>query len=932
MTDLQVELKKQSSRGNNRGFVVNGIIIPIVNLEYKKNLRGEGIIIKHLSTTTKGQGGRTAKTYTKLIKKFHNPDNYNEEKFIDEFINSLYIKNIQKKDTFVDFKNKTVKQMREGGNVEIEELVKKIKKVIIPYYETLRTEERNAYLIEESKREDNKMDIHKENMTSDDYFDYQLKLRALPPKQLKLDMLKEEETDDEDPEDWIMKNFVAPALVEKRAEKRQQRLRGKKQDPIPAAAPAPAPAPAPVAAAAAAAAPKEKISQLKLEIKEIKKEKKEHIKEVGEALKEAKEAKAEGNVKKQKAAEQEAIASQAKISADNEGLKAKGREIAEGKVEEEAKANEATSEEEDKELTTMRSLYLNYVKLKQQGQIKGAKERNEPLSADYLENRRIANAMMFKEFVNTKKGMESIKKLGLTPQEAYIRLTQVPTSELPDQLRDMVVSNTIKPLQKKARQKMRRKRDAEAAAAADAAKVAEAADVREGEKLALAPPVLQRVPSIPEEPQGEASKQQAANRAKMRAARAKTLTGDDLELEQAMNPNIKLTDDEYVNVESKAADQTIQAPTPDLNTGQGSEAPQPPPLGDVGPQPPPQQPPQQPPPQTTQQQPPLPPDISVETVLTNEGKTIQDKIDETEAEDKKKEIKDPAEIKDKIDDVSQYGYDKQVFEFAISQSRDFTYSQELVKTSKDGPKEDANERQKQIVKNLRIFGYTIDIMKPKTNDYEEALEIMTFVYLAMEKYRIEREWKRSMSMLPEMLENFGGVEEGVSTANQQLGVITQFANPEILANLVGQTSNVFSQRRQEEEEETTDDRRRLTGTSRRPDVRPTDTASRFQRPTQVNQTPEVNRTTRKPNAPQGIQKVRIPKAQQPKPRKKGKKKDTRPRMDVQKMDFRMKSSRINPNLLFTNLLKQNPLPVGEDSIFRRRPIKKERRRLSFNVI
>ena len=392
---------------------------------------------------------------------------------------------------------------------------------------------------------------------------------------------------------------------------------------------------------------------INLEIKELKDEKKEAIQEVGEALKEAKEAKADGNEKKQQAAIQEVIAAQAMVSAKNEGIKAKefrkeeiienskgrAQEAQEAKekavkaeslekqlekdaepssgeetkakkreaimkqikeLEEEgarlkdlqAKFNEpsSSSEEEDKEITKMRSLLL------QMGKQRGDKieedeeePADEPLTADYIQRRKRANIMMYETLINTKKGAESIKKLQLTPEEAFQRITQVPTKYLPDDLRDMVIGDTFKPFKKKAKQRLQRKRDAAAAAAADAAKVAEAA---EGDKVALAPPqvapVLQRVPSIPEEEPLDARSPLVDRKkvlAEKRQERIESLTGDDAELEQAMNPDVQQiaanaasADDEgeYVDGESKEANQTIQAPPSNLNTGQGSQAPQPP--------------------------------------------------------------------------------------------------------------------------------------------------------------------------------------------------------------------------------------------------------------------------------------------------------------------------------------------------------------------
>ena len=363
--------------------------------------------------------------------------------------------------------------------------------------------------------------------------------------------------------------------------------------------------------------------------------------------------------------------------------------------------------------------------------------------------------------------------------------------------------------------------------------------------------------------------------------------------------------DEYVDTESKLAEQTIQAAPVNLNTGAGSQAPLPPPplqppQGNVGPVPP--------------VQPPVPPvQPPIIQAETTEGMTLDDKLKEGETDATEKEKADPAIETDGLDDISKYGYDKQVYEFAISQGRDFTYSQELVKTSKDAPKEDATERRKQILTSLKIYGYTIDIQKPKTNDMEEAIEIMTFIYLALDKFRLEREWKRAITMLPDMLENIGlnadEVGANAPPTNQQLGMITQFSNPQILANFAQQQGTI-------------------PPTQPQPQPQP----QPQQQPTAQQPQNMVGRNPRIPNAPQGVQRVRIVKAQKAKPQKKVKKMDTRPRMNVKEVQFKMKKSRINPNLLFTNLLKQNPRPQGEDSIFKSRPDKNKRRRLSFNII
>ena len=422
--------------------------------------------------------------------------------------------------------------------------------------------------------------------------------------------------------------------------------------------------------------------------------------------------------------------------------------------------------------------------------------------------------------------------------------------------------------------------------------------------------------------------------------------------------------DEYENAESKAANQTIQAPPTSQNLGAGKGTPAasgtPPPAVQVQQPPPPA--PLAPPLVANAQAvanaaniigqafrrrqriraaapPPPPPPVPVIQADTTEGMTLEDRLAEGEEDVRQKEMKDPPLPSDDIPDISKYGYDKQVYEFAISQSRDFTYSQELVKSSKDAPSQDANERKKQVMKALQIYGYTIDIMKPKTNDYEEAVEIMTFIYLAIDKFRMEREWKRAMTMLPDMLENIGlnadDITEGVDMTNQQLGMITQFTDPQILANLAAQQGGaaapVVQPQPPPQPAGPVGPVGPVGGGAAQPQPPPQPAGPAGPVGGAAAQ-PMINRNQRLPNAAQGIQRVRIPKAQRPRPQKKAKPIDIRPRTDVNRMEFKMKNSRINANLLFTNLTKQNPRPQGEDSIFKKRPVKKTRRRLTFNII
>lgn len=81
--------------------------------------------------------------------------------------------------------------------------------------------------------------------------------------------------------------------------------------------------------------------------------------------------------------------------------------------------------------------------------------------------------------------------------------------------------------------------------------------------------------------------------------------------------------------------------------------------------------------------------------------------------------------------------------------------------------------------------------------------------------------------------------------------------------------------------------------------------------------------------PSGVQSVRQIKAQLPRPPPKTSKRDGRPKMNVEEAQFRMRKSRINPNLLFVNLDKQNPRLTQEMPIFRPRLKDKKLNRIKF---
>ena len=57
--------------------------------------------------------------------------------------------------------------------------------------------------------------------------------------------------------------------------------------------------------------------------------------------------------------------------------------------------------------------------------------------------------------------------------------------------------------------------------------------------------------------------------------------------------------------------------------------------------------------------------------------------------------------------------------------------------------------------------------------------------------------------------------------------------------------------------------------------------------------------------------------------------DTRPKMNVKEAQFKLRKSRMNPNLLFTNLTKQNPAMVGTLPSFKARVSTKTMRRIQF---
>ena len=410
---------------------------------------------------------------------------------------------------------------------------------------------------------------------------------------------------------------------------------------------------------------------------------------------------------------------------------------------------------------------------------------------------------------------------------------------------------------------------------------------------------------------------------------------------------------------------------------------------------------------------PPPPQEVVPNVETFEGVTPPERTQQIGLEIREKEKEDVGTRTDDNLDVSKYGYDKQVSIFAIQENRDFTYTKEQVKKTTPNIQEG-------LMDALKMWGYTIEIKKPKTNDYEEACEIRTFIFLAKEKYALERQWKKALVQLPSALEDIGMSSSTTAAAaggtNTSMGIITQFADPQVISNIVQQAAqgaaagraaaraarrgarppppggvsratsmtgfpprpNVpppasvlgtvgsgdvvdleggggeskggdddiaeYSTERSDDSfgsaDSGTDDgefrRRRLTGMSRNVTFssRPDPVIYRAgQRQAEALQNAEsraaIGRNERIPGGGQGVQRVRVPRASQPRPQSKGRRLDTRPKMNVKEAQFKMRKSRINPNLLFTNLTKQNPNPVGQDSIFKTRTKTKTMRRIQF---
>ncbi len=478
--------------------------------------------------------------------------------------------------------------------------------------------------------------------------------------------------------------------------------------------------------------------------------------------------------------------------------------------------------------------------------------------------------------------------------------------------------------------------------------------------------------------------------------------------EETMNQPLKpaavaavaVDDEEYEAPDSAAAAAAVAPVESSLNTGAGSAAPPPPlpppppvPAAVAGGVPPRPRQPFLPVPQVAPVQPPQPPPLVEGQTIKQQGVSPEERSENISLQIKEQEKGDSGTKTDDNLDVSKYGYDKQVSIFAIQEDRDFTYTKEQVKTS-------TPNLQEGLMDALKMWGYTIEINKPKTNDYDEACEIRTFIFLAKEKYALERRWKKALTELPEALDDIGFSGQETATAatgaGQQMGLITQFADPQVFANFVNQAASAGAgqggggQGRQPAAQmagqaamaraaarptppstpyppniplrrtTTEEDLRRVAGElSRQSSAQSAETKSGtegfstdaegyggfmsaedsddfsrrrltgFGREVGYTNKPDrIQRTERVAQGGQGVQRVRVARPQKAKPKiPKQRRLDTRPKMNVKEQQFKMRRSRINPNLLFTNLTKQNPSLVGTLPLFKTRttePIKKVR--------
>lgn len=412
----------------------------------------------------------------------------------------------------------------------------------------------------------------------------------------------------------------------------------------------------------------------------------------------------------------------------------------------------------------------------------------------------------------------------------------------------------------------------------------------------------------------------------------------------------------------------------------------------------------------------LPPADPAIMPTTRTGETPETRIQQGVAEAYEKESKDEGAIQDKYADVSLYGYDKQVSMFAKKQGRDFTYTKEMIRKSKDAPSKDPKIKKQQTKAILAEWGYTIGIKKLKTKDYEECLEVYTFVHLARDMYRLERKWKRALSRMNTQasaqsandlnqlvdeargggagnvglviqtpnaipLGSVAGILSGASSSaggfsmlgsdvasslggsmrsnprgsEDDAGLSDRTATASTASSSSGSDSGVSDLRRAFAEanassggsdgnprgfDEDSGYRRRLAGFNT--DVNYSNTHQnrdvRYSNVVATNAQGIIS-NNRIPNAPQGVQSIRKPRAlgttysHRPSQARGGYKakriKQHRPRLNVKEVEFKMKRHRINSNLGFVNLLKQNPTQEGVMPPFRLRSGEVKLNRIKF---
>lgn len=350
-----------------------------------------------------------------------------------------------------------------------------------------------------------------------------------------------------------------------------------------------------------------------------------------------------------------------------------------------------------------------------------------------------------------------------------------------------------------------------------------------------------------------------------------------------------------------------------------------------------------------------------ETIASTEVADKERADASTEADDAQKEDADYADTEDNEPDVSKFGYGKQVAKFAKEQGRDFTYTMSLIAKSKNAPSQNEAQRKKQKERLLAEWGETIGIKKAKGNTFEECLEIYTIVFLAKDMYRIERNWKKMTIKYLPLLENLSHQSTQQTATQTQLGMITMGQNPMTMTQadeLIRQTQSQGSKTRgvlrsirkqgegkDAEGEETKADvgvSPNLRGQSSYASTMSNMSMGDFTDAeegdarrrlggfnTNVTYSRQQTSAERNPNMSAGVQSVRQIKAQRARPPPRASKRNSRPKMNVAEAQFKMRKSRINPNLLFVNLDKQNPRPSVDPPTFRTRTNDKKFRRIKF---